>query len=195
MRTTIVLILTALIFVSSCSTAYALEENVGFSRIDPSSPIYFLKTIRENLELKFAGTIKIQMIRNLEFATRRLRESKSLLGTNQEILIWPTLERYWYSFNTVLNFRPRDEDLTLLINHIIKVHVKEFISLYDKLKDPKAKLALRTTINRLMQGSDVTEEARELGCNFLLKESSSSALNQSERVIYKERAISCLKIH
>lgn len=194
MKVTFVLAITSLLFFvlfSSCNAVYALEENVGFARISPSSPIYFLKTIREDLELKFAGTTRTKIIRQMEFATRRLRESKSLVGTKDEDLIQATLERYWYNLSHVLNFTPKDKELALLTNHVVGVHLKELENMYTQLKSDRAQLSIRSAVNRLMQNSEASGSTRFLGCNFLLKESSSSALTQAERVILKERGDSC----
>lgn len=181
----------AIVLFSGCNSAYALEENVGIAKIDPSSPIFFLKTVREELELKFAGTPRTKILRHLEFATRRLRESKALVGSQNEDLIQASLERYGVSFKKVLDFRPRDEGLTLLINHVIGVHVLEFDRMYEQLKSPKAKIALRSQVYYLIQNSDVSPQMRIFGCSFLLRESSSSGLSQTEQVILKMRADKC----
>lgn len=181
----------AVFLLSGCNRAYALEENVGVARIDPSSPIFFLKTVREELELKFALTPRTKILRHLEFATRRLRESKALIGSKNEDLIQASLERYRVSFNKVLDFRPRDEGLTLLINHVIGVHVFEFDRIYKQLKSSKAKIAVRSQVYYLIQFSDVSPPTRIFGCSFLLRESSSSALTQTEQVILKMRADKC----
>lgn len=194
MRITFILAITAFFaffMLSFCNSAYALEENVGIAKIDPSSPIFFLKTLREELELKFALPPRTKILRHLEFATRRLRESKALVGSQNEDLIQASLERYGVSFNKVLTFRPRDEGLTLLINHVIGVHVLEFEGMYKQLKSPKAKIALRSQVYYLIQNSDVSPPTRIFGCSFLLKESSSSALTQTEQVILKMRADKC----
>ncbi len=188
------LTLVSFIFFSSCNTTYALDENIGFARIDPSSPIYFLKTIRESIELKLAGTPQTKIIRQMEFATRRLREAKSLVGSLQEELIQATLERYWHSINQVLSVSPKEKELSALTNHVVWIHLKELLKLYPKLENKNAKMGVRATINRLMQNSDLDGEERKLGCSFLLSESSSSALNQSEQVIYKERAEACFRV-
>lgn len=179
------------VFLSSCSNVFALEENVGSARIDPSSPIYFLKTIREGIELKFATTTKTKLIRQLEFATRRLREAKSLLGGKNEELIQAGMERYWSSLTQVLSYEAKDEELTILSSHVSAIHLKELMLLYSKLSNPKAKLGVRSIIHRLLQDSEITGGLKDSGCNFLLSESSSSALAQSEQVIYKERALRC----
>lgn len=179
------------VFLSSCGNVFALEENVGLAKIDPSSPIFFLKTIREGIELKFATTTKTKLIRQLEFATRRLREAKSLAGGKNEELIQAGMERYWSSLSPVLLYEAKDEELLILSNHVSAVHLKELMFLYSKLKNSKARLGVRSIVHRLLQDSDISGGLRIAGCDFLLHESSSSALTQSEQAIYKERALKC----
>lgn len=181
----------SLIFLSCSGNVFALEENVGVAQIDSSSPIYFLKTIREGIELKFATTTKTKLIRQLEFATRRLREAKSLAGGKNEELIQAAMERYWSSLTQVLSYEAKDEELTILSSHVSAIHLKELMALYSKLSNTKAKLGVRSIIHRLLQDSEIKGGLKDSGCNFLLSESSSSALTQSEQVIYKERALKC----
>lgn len=171
----------------------AQDIDVGYSQIHPASPFYFLKGVRESLEMALAQTPRVRMLRQLEYSNRRLRETKSLLREKREDLIQATLERYWYHFNEVLIFRPRDEDLTLTIRHYVDIHLKEFDKIYNQLSSQTAKMAIRANINRLMEKSDVSGEVRVFGCNFLLKESSSSALTEVERMVLGERAESCFE--
>ena len=110
-------LITLLIITSFCSSVYAVDlesslsasmsaeilptgNDIGISKITPASFFYFLKTIRENLEMKMALTPHVKQIRLLEFATRRLREAKSLIGIKED-LISPTLERYWFHINSL----------------------------------------------------------------------------------------------
>lgn len=193
MRITIVLAILfyGLIFFSSCNTAFAQEDNIGQSRIHPAHPFYFLKAVRENLELRFAPLQRTKMTRQLEFSTRRIREVKALVSKGNQDLIEPTMERYWAHMNTVLNFRPRDENLTLTLNQTISTHLNVLENIYVKLERKRAKMSIRTQIYRLLDKSDVTGEARIFGCEFLSKEASASALNEAERAIYKERVQGC----
>lgn len=196
MRITIVLVilLSSFVFLAPCGTAYAKDSDIGQSRIHPAHPLYFLKSIRENLELKFAPLQRTKMIRQLEFSTRRIREVKALISKGNQDLIEPTMERYWSHMNTVLNFRPRDEDLTLNLNQTISTHLNVLENIYVKLDRKRAKMSIRTQIYRLLDKSDITGEARVSGCEFLSKETSASALNEAERAILLERIKGCLKL-
>lgn len=194
MRITIVLALTAWIFLSSCSPVYAQNTDIGASLIHPAHPLYFLKAIRENLEIHFAQTPRVKMVRQLEFATRRLRELNSLIDKDRQDLIEPNLERYWSHMNTVLKFRPRAEELTLLLNHTISTHLNVLEELYQNLDDKRAKMSIRSAIYRILNSSDITGEPRLKGCEFLSKEASSSALTEVEREILKGRLQNCLRL-
>ena len=193
-RITIVLALISVLpFLGSCNVALAQTNDIGQSQIHPAHPLYFLKAVRESLEMQFAQTPNIKMTRQLEFATRRLREVKSLISKNRQDLIEPNLERYWANMNTVLGYRPREEWLTLLLNYTISTHLNVLELVYEKIDEKRAKMSVRTQIYRLLEYSDITGEPRIKGCDYLSKEASSSALTEVERAILKERAQRCLK--
>lgn len=186
-------LLTAIFFLSSCNSAFAYENDIGSSRIDPSSSIYFLKTIRENLEMSLALTPRVKLIRQLEFATRRLRETKALITNNRQDLIEPTLERYWFHISKLPDKDLKDEELLLRIKESLVVHLKTMDIIYPGLSNSNAKMALRFSLNRLMGRLDIPDYTRIPVCDFFEKEASSSALNQAEQVILKMRALNCLK--
>lgn len=193
MRLTIIVTLSFIGVILSplCSSVYAFED-IGSSRISPASSFYFLKTIRENIELKFAGTPRVRMIRELEFATRRLREVKSLVAKESEDLIAPTLERYWYHVQNLPDKDLQDQDFSARINESLSIHLETLQEVYNYISNRRAKMAIRATINRLVGRADLPRNARLSACIFLTKEASSSALTQTERVIYKERGQKCL---
>jgi hypothetical protein len=187
------LILVFVLF-TSCNTVYALEENVGKAMLYPSNPFYSLKTIREGIEMQFAGTKRTRLLRQLEFATRRLREAKALEGSSNEDLIQRTMEYYWKSLNTVLSSQPMDDTLVILLNHVIAIHFKEFENLYSDLSSEKAKRAIRALITKMGRYEHIPTDVKVKICNFLLRESTSSTLNKSEQAIYRLRAQECLVI-
>lgn len=206
MRITIILAISALyagISFSSFSIAFAQYNDIGQSQIHPAHPLYFLKTVRESFEMHFAQTPRVKMVRQLEFATRRLREVKSLsralvvnkveLKSRDQDLIEPTLERYWFHMNTVIQYRPREEWLTRLLNYTITTHLNQLQSLYEKVDGKRAKMSIRTAVFRLLDNSDITGDPRVSGCEFLAKEASSSALNEVENAILIERVGKCFK--
>ncbi|MEK7617062.1 MAG: DUF5667 domain-containing protein [Patescibacteria group bacterium] len=197
MRITIILAISAVyagIFFSACNIALAQTSDIGQSQIHPSHPLYFLKTVRENLEMHFAQTPRVKMVRQLEFATRRLREVKTLLQIKDWDLVEPTMERYWFHMNTVLKYRPREEWLTLLLNYTISTHLNVLENIYGRMNEKRAKMSVRTTVHRILKYSDIIEAPRLKGCDFLAKEATSSSdLNQTERVILSERAEECFK--
>lgn len=193
MRIIVIFTLTAIIILSSCGSAYAQSSDIGKSQIHPAHPFYFLKAVRENIEMHFAQTPNVKMLRQLEFATRRIREVKSLVTKNREDLIPPTMERYWFHMNTVLQYRPREVWLTLLLNYTISTHQNALEELYEKIGDRRAKMSIRTAIFRILDGSDIPAEERVKRCEFLSKEATSSALTEVERAILRSRAEKCFK--
>lgn len=185
--------LSVLIFLGSCNTAYALEE-IGQSRIHPAHPLYFLKTIRENLELKFAGTPRTILLRKLEFATRRLREVKSLIAVGNFELIIPTLGKYSSIIGSLPDRGIEDQKLVSIIETNLSNHLEVLQLIYSQTEDKKAKMSIRAAINRITLRSDLTPATRFLGCEFLSKEASSSALNDVEKEIILQRARKCREL-
>ncbi len=201
----IVMLLAVLIF--SANSVFATEasfsatysatlaptgNDIGVSKITPDSFFYFLKTVRENIEMKLAFTPHVKLIRQLEFATRRLRETKSLVG-DREDLIPPTLERYWSYINSLPDKDLEDEEVAVRIKETLTVHLEVLEQIYDKITNKRAKMSIRATVNRIVQRLDVPIFARFPACTFLEKEATSSALTEPERQILIERANSCFK--
>lgn len=195
MRITIlplIFFLSAMIFLGSCNTAYALEE-IGQSRIHPAHPLYFLKTIRESLELKFAGTPKTVLIRKLEFSTRRLREVRSLIKAGNFELIIPTLEKYSSIIGSLPDQGIEDYELVRIIETNLSNHLEVLQMINNQITHSRAKMAIRSAVNKITLRSDLTPSTRFLGCEFLSKEASGSALNEVEREILLQRAQKCLE--
>lgn len=167
-------------------------NDIGVSKITPSSPIYFLKTIREVIEMKLALTPHVKLIRQLEFATRRLRETKSLVG-GREDLIQPTLERYWFHIHSLPDKDLKDTEVAVRIKETLTVHLEVLEQIYDKITSKSAKMSIRTAVNRIVQRMDVPLFAKFPACTFLRKEATSSALTEPERQILLERANNCFQ--
>lgn len=186
------------------------SEDIGYSVIHPASPLYFLKSAKEILELKFAKESQEKGLKYLEFAERRIREAKSLINVNRADLIPPVLERYWSNLNKtlgLLNFK--DQPFSSQVIEKIKQHIMVLETLQKQTENQKAKIAIRTAVYRLSgwqakllerltpeikaQLSLEIAENNSLICNFLSKESSSSALNQTEKAVLLARAQKCLK--
>lgn len=205
-----IIVITIIIFIISIfvTPAFADEPNLGYSRITPASPLYFLKSVREILELKFAGTAHIRVYRQLEFATRRIREVKSLAQTSGEDLIEPILIRYLsdlQDLNSVLTLS--NEDIASRMTATVILHMEALQAVYRQVSHPRARMSIRTTIFRLSEWEqDFADKLYKLtkpylaekvilskvsACNFLSKEASSSALNEVEKVVFLERAQKC----
>lgn len=192
MKITTILALTVWIFLSSCGSAYAQENDIGISLIHPASPFYFLKAIRENLELKFALTSRVKFFRHLEFATRRLRETKALIPGNED-LIPPTLEKYSSHLKTLPDKDLEDKETQIRIKESLVVHLETLQKIYDQVSNRRAKMAIRASLNRIIQRKDLPDYAILPVCSLFAKEASSSALNQTEKVVYLERSQKCFE--
>lgn len=179
------------VFIASCSSAYAYED-IGYAQIHPAHPLYFLKSVRENLEVKLAQTNRTKVLRQLEFANRRLREFRSLLSTNKQFLIEPALEKYWFHISNV-PIPSKDIGLETEVTAALVNHLEVLRSNFDQVSDDRAKRGVRHAVYRLTKHTDLPDYAKLDGCQFLGKEASSSALTEVERAILKERADSCLE--
>ncbi len=189
MRKFSIIFLLLFIFVPS---TFAFEDNIGFSKITPASNLYFLKAIREKIELHFAQTDKVKMYRQLEFAFRRLREARTLIG-NKEDLIQSTLERYIFQLDILSDKHRKDDETEVRMSNNLAVHLKVLEQMYQDAKRLKAKMAIRMVLNKLIQRRDTPNLAKIPICNLFIREASSSALNQTDQFLLKERAQNCFK--
>ncbi len=177
---------------SYSATMQPTGNDIGVSKITPASSFYFLKTVRENLEMKLALTPHVKRIRQLEFATRRLRETKSLVG-GREDLIPPTLERYWFYINSLPDKDLKDEEVAIRIKETLIVHLEVLEQIYDKITNKSAKMSIRAAVNRIVQRIDVPIFVRFPACKFLEKEATASFLTEPEKEILIERANNCFQ--
>ncbi len=170
--------------------AFATTD-LGQSRITPASPFYFLKVVRENWELRFAKTSQAKMLLQLELATTRLKEAKSLLSENQD-LIQPTLERYMSNLNSLPDKHNEKDELGIKIKEALNIHLAALEQMYPLASNLKAKMAIRSVMNRVIQRADVAPVAKLPICTLFFQEASSSALSQTERMMLAERANKCI---
>ena len=192
------------------SPVMAQGDDIGQSQITPASPLYFLKSIREVLELKFAGTTHIRAIRKFEFATRRIREVKGLVKTSRQDLIEPTLYRYLFHLEEFIGTANlKDPDFATGVSKNIIGQMNVLQSVYGHVSDKRALMSIRATINslskldlKLIDKFNLAEKpllaeqiavSRLSACSFLKKEASSSALNEVEKAVFVQRANECLK--
>jgi len=225
MRITIILAsLLTFTFLSSCNFALAVEKvstgsakavtdqgalEVGEALISPASSLYFLKALRERIELMFSSTRQTKAHRELEFAVRRLREVKSLIQQNRQDLIEETLERYKDHINQLKGLSATDENLQETLGESVARHVYVLQTLYNQINNLAAKRALRasimgieTFISGLVSGMtdplrqtliDHTALRQMAGCQFLAGQVDSPDLNEPEKQILQEYVISCRK--
>lgn len=180
---------------------------VGRSVISPISPLYFLKTIRERIEVLFAGTNETKLNRELEFSIRRIREMNSLINSQKLDQIPITLERYNKHIKQAEGFAGSDEGLKVRIGEQLARHLDVLQRAYDLVGDPRAKMAILTAIERIEEHNRVLldklsiENQQRLirgiagrqafACRLLIRESSGSGLNDVEASVLKQKANEC----
>ncbi len=211
----IVLLLISFIFLYpipyvSAESGKTNGDDIGQSQITPASPLYFLKAVREILEFKFAGTTKVKAYRQLEFATRRIREVNSLVKTPREDLIAPTLEKYaWHLQELGGIVSLQDKDMMGQVSEVVALHMNVLQKDLGQLTNQQAKRSIRLAVFKISEWNqkiisqlNLPNQAstlgklisvKLLGCNFLSREASSSALNEVEKEVFTTRAEICFK--
>lgn len=194
--------------VYSQSQIKAIEEQIGYAQISPASFFYFLKAFREEIELKTAQSTSVKAVRFLEFATRRIREVIALMYIDREDLIEPALEKYWTHLQDILgSFNLSDLTRNAEIAEQTYQHLYMLNKIYPEIKNNRARIAIRRTIthisswepkfaielNKIHQDDLIKRifERQQIACDFLEKVASESALNETERSIYIDRASNC----
>ncbi len=189
----------------SLDQAGAVE--IGESKIAPNSPFYFLKAIREKIENILASTPQSKVSLQLELAQRRLRESKSLVRDQKQDLLPSTLERYKLSLDDARNLAASNSLLGIQVGEVVSRHFDVLQRMYDSVGNPRAKQAIRAAIEKaqdenqhILDSLDLTSQQQlirkialrqALACQFLQRESSSSALNGTERQFLAHEVESC----
>ena len=237
MRITIVLavlVLSATLYASHCDFAFAqdlpagrqastnsgevnledlgtLDESgaieIGESLIHPASPLYFLKAIREKIEMAIASSSEAKAITEVEFAQRRLREVRALLKLKRQDLIPPVLERYKAHIKEAGDLSSRHDELTVRVGEAVSRHLDVLQRVYDQAGNPTAKASIRAAIERaeehnriLLEKLDLVSQQelirkvalkQALACRFMMREASSSALNDTERAFLKDKVGKC----
>ncbi len=186
---------------------YAQDDGIGQSRLTPASPLYFLKSVRELLELKFAGTAHLKAVRELEFATRRIREVKGLVASRQD-LIEPTLYQYLSHLEIFLGWADlKDPVFAAKVSREISGQMNVLQIVYGQVSERRALMSIRAIVRNVsdwdlklinkLQLSGRAEPTVEVlvsrlsACKFLSQEASSSALNEVEKVVLLNRAKKC----
>lgn len=164
-------------------------DDIGQSKIYPTHPLYFLKSVREILELKFAPNKEIKAIRYLEFSQRRIREVKALVEARRADLIAPTLEHYLFNLQKVLGLTDlKNEAKAKQVADTVYMHLQNLEDIYSKTDHEAARRSIRTTLFKI---SELSRQSKI--CDFLIKEASSSALNEVEIEVLRQRANTCLQ--
>src|SRR3989344_18645 len=179
------------------SPAYAQASGIGQARITPASPLYFLKAVRENWQWRFAFTKQAKMSLQLSFADARLKEANTLLSQNQD-LIQPTLERHMFNLNSLPDELSEEDELGLKIKEAVNIHLAVLEKMYPLTSNLKARMAIRSVMNRIIQRAYVIPAAKLPVCTLVSREASlpagrqgSSAFSDTEKFVLANRAEKC----
>lgn len=195
------------IYLLFTSPVFAQDPTIGQSRINPASPVYFLKAVSETVRLKFAKTSQERGELQMEYAGRRMREANSLVATTRQDLIEPTLIRYLTHLEEAKGLiNLKDEVRAEQVTGEVSAHMNVLQSVYGQISHPRARMSVRSTVFRLTQWEQELAErliilkspfvgqvgiSKLSGCNFLSKEASSSALSPVEKGVFARRAVQC----
>ncbi len=184
--------------------------DIGYSLIDPTNPLYFLKTAKEYIEVHyFQPTVDISRVTQyLEFAQRRLREVNSLIKDKRQDLIVPMMEQYKNYLDLADKIGPDKENIQTQIAQAKARQLDVLIRLYDQVGDPNAKRSIRSAVvfdeeynGKTLEAikdpvikADLTEKISQrqmAACAFISREASSSALNDTERYYFSQKTKEC----
>lgn len=218
----ITIFVSALVFsliLTSCGSVYAQSSielinsfdaspsaNLGESLIYPASPLYFLKAIREKIEVLLDSNDEIKAIRQVEFMQRRLREVTSLIKHNRQDLIPETLEQYKVNLKNLGSIR-QSEEVQIEVAEAVSEHLDVLQRLFGSTGDTRAQQAIRATILR-SQDFNMTAlsklslpkqqlligkiaQNQTVACKFITKEADSSAISDTEREYLSTQAKKC----
>lgn len=182
---------------------------IGVSLINPTSPFYFIKSVREKIELMFISKTSQKIIAELEFAQRRLREVNSLIKVGKQDLIEPMVEQYKSSIITLDSLAGNDSDYKTEIAQALSRHLDILQRFYDNAGEPRAKMSILSAIQRVeehnrdllskLELKDQQKLIKEialrqiLACKFLVRESSSSGVLETTRQLLAQKVNACKK--
>lgn len=173
---------------------------IGTSVIAPSTPLFALKTLKEQLEMALAQTDHVKQMRQLEFSVRRLREINTLTIQNRQDLIPNTIEHYLDNIHNFLESEVKDSEPEEKRMEIISRQMEILVNLYQKSTDPRGKMYIRRAIvdleeyNRIQLPTINNQnliQTQALVCQFLQTEVKGPELNQSQQVITAEFVDNC----
>ena len=224
MRITIVLavlVLTSSLFLSAgCNLILAQNSDdlvssvtdpgavdIGTSLINPDSPLYFLKTLREKIETILSGSDEIKLNRELEFAQRRLREVKSLVENKKQDPVVTVINKYNMHMDRVNKLAVSDSGLQASVAEAVARHLDVLQRVYDTVGNPQAKNAILAAIERSEEHNRdllgkleiVTQQKlikkiasrQAFACKFLAREASTSGLSENDREDLAQRVKLC----
>ncbi len=147
---------------SPMPTSTAAAVPIYHPRLLPTSPFYFLKQLKENVELIFAFSPEKKLEKRLEFATRRLAEANAVAKKHPQ-LAQKFMDRYQKQLQKVEDKAaalPAAGQMQALerINRAMARHAQVWRRLEDKLP-PQAQKHVEKALQRSIRGHQKAIEA------------------------------------
>lgn len=181
--------------------------DVGHALIAPDSPFYFIKAIKERIEMALASTDDVKASRQLEFAQRRLREVNTLVDHKRQDLVRPTLAKYQTEVQNAEDLSSNSQDLQTRVGEALARNIDVLQRVYDQVGNETAKAAIleniqraesrvRETTQNLPTGAQQkfignTAAYQAAACKFFLRESTASALPAADKLQLQQKIKDC----
>jgi len=143
--------------------ADALIKELPQVKLLPGQALYFLKTIKEKIEIftTFGAPNKAKLF--LKFAEKRLAEYQTLRAQGKEELAQRALEMYTQQLDQAikkLTEAEKQESLEEMADELIQTtekHLKILIALYEKVPEP-ARKGIDRALEASQRGAQITKE-------------------------------------
>lgn len=180
----ILFIISLALFLPPCFNVYAFGiDSVGYAKLSPASPFYFLEVIRESVEMKLSFKQPAKIQKQIAFSQRRIQEVNSLALSHSQDLIAQTLENYKSNLSSIPQVGGGDA--------LLADQLADLLAVYPQVINTQGRMAIRAVVNLLGERADLPKAIKLPACAFLAQEASSSALNDTEKFTLIQRAKQC----
>ena len=159
------LAMTAFAQEEATSPAEAVEEPIYTPRLLPDSPFYFLKRIKERIELFLAQAPEAKAEKYAELATRRIAEAKVMIKRNKNQFVVKLMEKHQEHLDKaekkIEEAREKGKDVErvlAIVAEATSIHQKVLADVYEKVPE-QAKEAIEHAMEVSSRGQERALEA------------------------------------
>lgn len=141
------------------------EEEIYTPRLLPDSPFYFLKRIKERIELFLAQVPEAEAEKYTEFATRRIAEAKMMIKKNKHQFVVKLMERHKEHLTKaeekIEEAKDKGRDVERVLEIVVEatsIHQKVLAEVYEKVPE-QAKEAIEHAMEVSSKGQERALEA------------------------------------